>query len=339
MTTQKKKLKPWLIALIVIGGVIAFVGLAVLGAIGYFRLSVQAYYNASEKAFVIPGLNEGFVPQGMHYDERTESFFLSGYSNQDEASPVYIVKGENAKKVLLLKEDGSDFTGHSGGVALFNDYVYIAGSNCLYVYSYSEMINVENGGGVKCKGLFSTKVSGDDYVGTSFVTAHNGTLTVGEFYDGGKYATHPSHEITTAAGDTNRALAVQYTLSESAQFGIEPTPMSAFSLPNKVQGLCFADGKIYLSTSYGVAFSHIYEYDESKVKKEKDITLLGQTLPLYALDSASLVNEYKIAPMSEEIVMLDGKLYVMCESASDKYIFGKFTGAKWCYKTDLSKMK
>ena len=85
MTTQKKKLKPWIITLIVIGSVIAFVGLAVLGAIGYFRLSVQAYYNASEKAFVIPGLNDGFVPQGMHYDERTERVFRSGYSNKAEA--------------------------------------------------------------------------------------------------------------------------------------------------------------------------------------------------------------------------------------------------------------
>ena len=42
--------------------------------------------------------------------------------------------------------------------------------------------------------------------------------------------------------------------------------------------------------------------------------------------------------MSEEIVLVDGKTYVMCESASDKYKFGKFTGAKWCYATDLTKM-
>ncbi|MFR6641675.1 MAG: hypothetical protein ACLUSP_10480 [Christensenellales bacterium] len=29
--------------------------------------------------------------------------------------------------------------------------------------------------------------------------------------------------------------------------------------------------------------------------------------------------------MSEEIEIVDGQMYVMCESASDKYIFGKFT--------------
>ncbi len=29
----------------------------------------------------------------------------------------------------------------------------------------------------------------------------------------------------------------------------------------------------------------------------------------------------------------------MCESASNKYIFGKFTSAKYCYATDLTEYK
>ena len=40
--------------------------------------------------------------------------------------------------------------------------------------------------------------------------------------------------------------------------------------------------------------------------------------------------------MAEEIVTVDGKLYTMCESATDKYIFGKFTSAKYCYAADLA---
>ena len=54
------------------------------------------------------------------------------------------------------------------------------------------------------------------------------------------------------------------------------------------------------------------------------------------LDSSVLKTDLKIAPMSEEIVTVEGQLYVMCESASNKYIFGKFTSAKYCYATDLS---
>ena len=52
-----------------------------------------------------------------------------------------------------------------------------------------------------------------------------------------------------------------------------------------------------------------------------------------------LEKDYKIAPMSEEIVLVGGKTYVMCESASDKSIFGKLTSANFCYATDLEKIK
>ena len=71
-------------------------------------------------------------------------------------------------------------------------------------------------------------------------------------------------------------------------------------------------------------------------KQEGEITVLGQTVPRYVLDSSVLRKDIKLAPMSEEIVVVDGKLYTMCESATNKYIFGKFTSAKYCYATDLA---
>ncbi|MBQ9081683.1 MAG: hypothetical protein IJY26_03500 [Clostridia bacterium] len=340
-TKEKKKLSWWAKTLFILGMVVLFLGVVLLGAIGYFRLFVHSYYSASEKAFEIPDLNAGFIPQGMRYDERQKGFFITGYSNTEEASPVYIVKDESVKSVRLLKEDGSAYTGHCGGIAVFNDYVYIAGGsgNCLYIYSYSEIINAEEGAGVVCKGKFSLKTSNNDYLGASFVTVYGNKMVVGELYRAQNYPTLPSHKITTSAGDYNQAIALEFSLSADAQFGIEPTPTSAYSLPDQVQGMCFAEGKIYLSTSYGVAFSHILEYTESALTNEGQISLLGTELPLFSLDSASLSKDYKIAPMSGGIVMLDGELYVMCESASDKYIFGKFTGAQWCYKTDLSQMQ
>ena len=62
-------------------------------------------------------------------------------------------------------------------------------------------------------------------------------------------------------------------------------------------------------------------------------------VPLYVLDGSTLKGDIKLAPMAEEIVIENGKLYTMCESATNKYIFGKFTSAKYCYATDLSKYK
>ena len=99
--------------------------------------------------------------------------------------------------------------------------------------------------------------------------------------------------------------------------------------------------KLYLSTSYGLSFSHILEYNSDSlplVDDVHDFTFLGTNIPLYAVDSSSLLNDYKLPPMSEEIVMIDSELYVMNESASTKYFFGKLIGGKWCYRTKLSDM-
>ena len=47
---------------------------------------------------------------------------------------------------------------------------------------------------------------------------------------------------------------------------------------------------------------------------------------------------FDAAPMAEEIVFVNGKLLIMSESASMKYIFGNFTGGRWCYATDVGKL-
>lgn len=96
--------------------------------------------------------------------------------------------------------------------------------------------------------------------------------------------------------------------------------------------MCFDGGSVYLSTSYGLAFSHIYVYDASALAPQGELA----GVPLYALDSASLTADRKLPPMSEEIEILDGRLYAMCESASQKYFFGKLTGGGWCYATALN---
>jgi hypothetical protein len=340
MKNSAKKISAWGIVLIVLCCIVSLVALVLIGAIGYFKLSVASYYSASEKEFVIPDLKEDFVPQGMHYDTNNKHFLVTGYSSSGEASPIYIVGEDPYKTVRLRNADGSDFRGHAGGIAMANDYVYIAGGDdrCLYVYSYSEILSVSDGGSVNCKGTFSTKASDNDYVDVSCVTVVGDRIIIGEFYRDIDYPTLDSHKLTTGAGDYNQALAVEFKLSSEAQFGIEPKPVSAYSMPDHVQGMYFTDEKVYLSTSYGATFSHILEYDVSRLNKS-EITVLGTKTTLYELDSSSLSYDYKIAPMSEEIEIVDGRLYVMCESASNKYIFGKLIGGKWCYSTDLEKMK
>ncbi len=341
MNTQKRKLLTK-IAIIVLS-VLLGISVVFVGFIGYMRLPVNAYYNASSRAFEIPGLNENFVPQGLHYAESEENFIFSGYMKDHAPSPVYVTTkaGELVKKVTLLKEDGSDYNGHGGGIAVNGKFIYLAGGEdrCVYVYSYTDLKNAENGAKLECKGTLITQLSENDFIEPAFVSVADGRLVVGEFYRDGSYSTPESHKITTKAGDYNQALALEYTFSSLQDLGVNSVPVKAYSLPDQVQGLTIKNDKVYLSISWGLSFSRVPVYDKSKLVKEKDITVLGNEIPLYSMDRESFMHEYKLPPMSEELVFVGSKMYVSCESASNKYIFGKFTGGKWLYATDLDKLK
>ena len=332
------------IPLLVLVVTISILALAVFGARSYFRLPVLNYYSASEKAFKIPGLNSELVAQGLHYDEKNELYLVSAYSSDGDSSTVSLVdkaSGELLKTIKLAKLDGSSFKGHAGGVACFDKYVYVAGSGdkCIYVFPYDEMLSAENGARVASIGSFSLSYSDSDYVKSSFLSVCDGKLITGEFYSEGNYKTLDTHKLTTKGGEYNCAIAVEYSLDPEYDFGISPTPDKAYSLPEKVQGIHIENGTIYFSISYGLAFSFIKEYRITDANDEGIINLLSYELPLYSFDSQNMSACYKLPPMSEEITVVDGKLIVMCESASTKYLFGRLTGGKWCYATDLSDMK
>lgn len=341
MKTEKKKMKLWKKLLIIFLSVLLAFSTILCSGILYFRLSVRDYYSASEKAFRIPDIHTGIVPQGFAFDDTNGYFLMSAYMKDGSASPLYLVHkntGKKVKRVTLLTDENTDYTGLFSGVALYKKYVYVTNNTSLLVYSYDEILSAEENAKITCLGKVSTKFSDSDYVKNSFVTVYGNTLIAGEFYNGTNFKTLNTHKLTTKAGDKNNAIALEYELNENYHLGIDPTPQKAYSLPNEVQGLCIYSNKVYLSTSYGLKFSSILEYTKSNLTEEKYDRFLDTLVPVYSLDSSSLVKEYKIAPMSEEIVMVDNELYVMSESASTKYIFGNFIGAKWCYKTTLSKM-
>lgn len=339
---KRKGLKMLISTVVTLAGLVALV---LLGFRAYMMIPVSSYYQASEKAFVIPGLDENFVPQGFHYDEENGYFLVSGYSAKDDTpSMIYVLNadsGEIVGKALLHKEDGEVFTGHCGGIARNGDYIYIAGGSgrCLYIFSYADLLAAGNGGAVNRLGKFSLKYSDEDYQGTSYVSVIGDRLIVGEYRTETDYSYPDSHKVTTSAGEEHGGLMMEFALDPEGPYGISINPSKVYSIGDYVQGVWAEDGKIYLSTSHGLSHSLIYEYDESKITEEGTIKIIGRTLPLYSLDSASLTATYKIAPMSEELFMKDGKLYIMCESACSKYIFGNFISGRWCYATDLSKMK
>lgn len=319
----------------VLKSILTVIAIILLGVIGYLRLPVLSYYLASDARFTIPDIHKGFIPQGIALDPDTNLFYITGYTKDHSASPIYIVDPTREtpdKKILMANSDGSAFTGHAGGLSVLDGKVYVAGGNdaCVYAFDLNELNQASSGSSVASCGTVNLKTDDDD-IQVSFTTVHDGSLYVGEFYREENYPTNPLHHVKSSFG-TNHSLLVKLELD-----GDEATPVMAYSIRDLIQGACFDNGNLILSASYSVPFSHFYVYDESKADSSQTLTVLGKEIPLVILDGASQTHDLKLAPMSEEIEMYNGQLYTMCESASNKYIFGKLSGAVKVYATDMQK--
>ena len=99
--------------------------------------------------------------------------------------------------------------------------------------------------------------------------------------------------------------------------------------------MTMTEGSIVLSTSWGLSPSHLYFYPRALQElysvPEKTYRIGETEVPLYYLESSILQKTVKAPPMAEELVYQDGKILIMNESASDKYIFGKLTRGKYVY--------
>lgn len=309
------------------------------------------YYEVVKKVTPIAGINDHFIPQGIakvdDY-ELGEYILTSGYSSKKgEASMVYLTNRKNNSydKFTFVNDQNEAITGHFGGIAYdkSNKNVYIADDGQLYVISFDKLDKARTNGETE-------NLKFDDVIKVnnqaSFVFCDDAYLYVGEFYYKEKnYLTDPSHSFQVDANYTYNALVSIYKLNDltSSVEGEEveyfnPVPVRALAIQDKVQGMAIDnDGYIYLSTSYGLASSYIYTFkieDSSETNKagsniftvapEATLKEGENTIDVVFLNEAKFKEKIKTPPMSEELDIDEDRILTLTESASDKYIFGKF---------------
>lgn len=299
--------------------VILCLALLLVGGLNIAKLAIYAdYYSIEENVCTNPGLNDGFVCQGICVSEENSKILVSGYMADKSRSRIYVTDLESNSYYVELTRNGKDYTGHAGGIAVTGDTVYISNGSKLYVFSLSDVLAAKNGDVIDIGGGFEVNSA------ASFVFADENYVYVGEFNNP---AEEQKEHIYETSGGVNHSIVERYTHDNLE------TPDKIYSIGDYAQGVCFMpDGRIVISTSYGLTSSVYYVYNEA------DATDSGNTLdgaPVYYLGECTLRLEGPA--MGEDLDWYEGKVITLSESASNKYIFGKLFFAYDIVALDFSK--
>jgi hypothetical protein len=301
-----KIMKTLLKILIYILGIALLLVILAWGALNIAKFFIYSdYYSIKSNVCENPGLSDGFVCQGICAYEDEQLIFVSGYMADDSPSRIYVTDTESNFYYVSLTAEGEPFTGHAGGISVWQDRVYVASGKKLYTLDAKKLSSASNGESVEMTVAASVNNS------ASFCFADDDYVYVGEFHDGGKYVT--DHPYETDEG-MHYAIVTLYSHSDLQ------TPIRIYSIRNKVQGFCVTDmGRIILSTSYGLTSSVYYVYNAEDAI-DSGLTLDGA--PVYYLSDC--VREMTGPAMAEGLDVFNSEVITLTESASNKYIFGKF---------------
>ena len=229
--------------------IVAILCLALLlvGGLNIAKFPIYSeYYSMEETLCTNPGLDDGFVWQGICVSEENGVILVSGYMADKSHSRIYVTDYEsNSYLVELTRNGGEKYTGHAGGIALTGDTVYISNGSKLYVFSLTDVLNAKNGEKVDIgEGV---KVSS----AASFVYADEEYVYVGEF-------NNPAEEQKEHIYGENHSIIEKYSHDDLEN------PVKIYSIGDYAQGVCFTpDGKVILSTSYGLTSTVYYVYNEA----------------------------------------------------------------------------
>ena len=341
---MKKKQKKPLVARIV-RGVMIFLLCVSLIYIGFYvgtGIVYSEFFSEAKTEFRTPGLDDGVVPQGFTYSSEKDVYLQCGYMTDGvSASRIYIVDGKDTtsvRHVKLIASDGSSYLGHTGGITVSGDFVWLAndgddGDNLVWVLSLAELLNLEDGEGIALTKSFKPETR------SAYCYADDEYLWVGEFYRGGAYETAENHAFDVNCEDGKQnALICAYRIDTTKETGLaSDTPEMILSVTDHVQGFTRTpDGSFILSTSWSLTTSKLH-FHKNVLENAADASLEvnGTDVPVWYLDADTEEKVLELPPMSEEIIVKDGRVWVTLESACQKYIFGNFLRSTFTYSYPL----
>lgn len=284
----------------------------------------SAIMSAGKAGPVVPGLKQGFVPQGVGYITEKKWYVISYYSSNGQNSMLGIVDAETGKFVKGLGINdvgGAQYKGHAGGIAISAKNLWIASDSYLRRIKLDDIYSAKNGDKVTTVDKIST---GNN---ASFAMYSNGVVWSGEFYEAQDYPTDKSHQLKAKDGMTHNAWMTGFRLdpqTDTCAFSGKSTatPDYVLSIPGSVQGATvLSDGRFVLSESYGRNNDSTLETYKNVLKGKADTTVKinGKDVPLWILDGTCLTKKNTAFPMSEGIIEKDGAVDIVFESGASTY--------------------
>ena len=286
---------------------------------------------------VIPGLNEGMIPQGMCYCAEDKRTYIASYSKTDIPSVISVLDEDGilTAEAYLYNADGSRFSSHVGGLAISDDTLFVsapADAEGHYQVAEIPMKELEGEGTreVKIQKTFRVPVS------PSFMNFSDGCLWVGNFYHPkGNYDLSADMNYTTKAENAEYGCYILgYDLSKKSverfdEVGPDgyPVPDMVMAAPDRIQGITsLSNGQMLLSQSYGrKSESRLMSFDTSSTHATlHDFQVGSSRVPGFILDSNCLTKAVTALPMTEAVsAASDGMILVSFESGALHYSDGK----------------
>lgn len=267
----------------------------------------HSYYSILTKLGKNPGLNEGFVPQGITFFNN--HFITTGYMGTKDNSRIYTINCDSGKiSYFPLICNGQDFKGHTGGIQYLNGKLYLANENTGIYEIDSSLVFQKSGTVIDIKSPIPVNNN------SSFIFGKGDFLYVGEFCN----KKYPCKNFISYNKTKNSAIVSKYHISDFSK------PVEVFSVPNQVQGFGIKeDGTIVLSTSYSLNSSYFYIYAPEKITKTNQTF---DSAPVYFLAEPSKIIKAPAQSEDIDIIQKNGKemFITLFESSCNKYIFGKF---------------
>ena len=283
------------------------------------------YENYTEYPCEVPGLEDGFIPQGLCFVENMGMFAISGYMPNDadgnkQNSRIYFVNPETDESKMFIIDD---FTGHAGGIACHENDLWIssggsASSNGKIYHFTLDMFNCESGSAVSFDGYFSVPVKG------SVLYCDGEKLWVSEFYNSDK----DSNKVNEAHHyGSNHAWSCGYDLPVNVDYTAKEklAPDVVLSIPDKVQGMSVTDdGEVIFSTSYGRRNnSKMYVFENYTQWDTNTLNVFDTDVTLYVAKKKNRIIRFVMPTLMEGIDYHNGKLYIIFESGAKTYADAK----------------